>query len=256
MPTELWKYRSFILGCVKREFHSQYTKSLLGSLWIVINPLYMCIIYTIIFSSVMKTDGYASYTIYVAAGLLAWNFFIDIFTRGQRIYINYYAIIKKQYFPLICMPIIVVLLAWIDCLISFGIFSLYLLFTGEFPGWCYFGLIPVLVLQTLFGIGLSAGLGMINIFFKDVEKGLAIFLQTWFWVTPIVYFIENLPTSIQHLLMLNPLTSIMNAYQSILAKHQWPNWTSLLFPLLLVLFNGLFSLLFYRKYHAELLDEL
>jgi lipopolysaccharide transport system permease protein len=253
----LWDYRSFIIGSIRREFQSQYKKSLLGTLWVIMNPLYMCVIYTIILSSVMRSeDNKVSYSIYVAAGLLAWNFFLDIFTRSQRLYLNYNNIIKKQRFPLACLPLIVVGLAWIDFFISFGLFSLYLVAVGHFPGWCYLAIIPLLFLQTMLAIGWATSLGMLNIFFQDVERGLAILLQVWFWLTPIVYFVEKLPPTMQSLIMLNPLTAIMHAYQTVLANQQWPEWHTLFYPLVITIITLSFLSLFYQKNIVEIMDEL
>ena len=192
----------------------------------------------------------------MAAGLLAWNFFIDVLNRSQTIYLDYANIIKKQNFPLMCLPMVVLALAVFDFFISFGLFTIYLIVMGEFPGWCYVGIVPILLLQAAYAVGLGTVLGICNIFFRDIGKAMVVFLQIWFWMTPIVYYMDTLPSKMQSFLLFNPLTPIMGAYQSILVKQEWPQWDSLFFPLILtVLLSGFFTL-FYHQHAADLLDEL
>src|SRR3972149_990461 len=78
-----WQYRGFVWGMVKREFQVRYLNSLLGSLWAVLNPLAMIIIYTVIFSQVMHArlpgvDDTLAYSLYVCAGLLPWTYFTEL----------------------------------------------------------------------------------------------------------------------------------------------------------------------------------
>src|SRR3990167_4743341 len=254
MLTELWNYRGFILASVKREFQAQYCKSILGATWIVMNPLYMVVLYTSIFSHVMQTDtSNFSYTIYVASGLLTWNLFIDFLNKTETVYLNYANIIRKLYFPHLCLPIIVLIMVWINFSVSFGIFSGYLIVTGAFPGWCYVALIPILILQTFFALGLGNILGILNVFFRDTGKMMVVLLQVWFWMTPIVYVAENLPASMQRIIRLNPMTEIIGAYQTILVKHQWPVWHALWYSIITITLLSLILMLLYRRTMSEIL---
>jgi lipopolysaccharide transport system permease protein len=257
MFTAIWNYRSFVLGSVKSDFQHKYCKSVLGAIWVTINPLYMIAIYTVIFSNVVRTDFHGfSYPIYVAAGTLTWNFFTEIINRSQTVYLSYANIIKKLNFPHICLSIIVIANAWIGFLIAFGLFTIYLLSSGNFPGWCFLGLIPVLIVQTFFAVGLGTFFGVLNIFMRDVGQAMGVILQIWFWLTPIVYLSKSLPAKAQMLVQLNPITPLINAYHNILVFKLWPSWDSLIFPALMAGFFCWVSVAFYRKYLVEILDEL
>lgn len=257
MLHDLWNYRHFTKALVKREFQARYSKSLLGSIWVVMNPLYMCILYATIFSSVMHhAVGEFSYTVYVASGLLGWSLFTDILNRSQSIYLDYATMIKKHRFPLLCLPMVVLSLAFIDFFISLALFSIYLLATHQFPGWCFFELLPILLLQAVCAISLGTILGMLNVFFRDTGKAMLVLLQIWFWLTPIVYVADKLPEHLQRYIQYNPLTAMMTAYQTILVKQQSPDWASLWFPLSITLVLVSVLLRFYQKHAEELLDEL
>ena len=249
-------YRHLIMATVRHEFQVQYKKSILGPLWVIMNPFYMCIIYTVIFSSIIKTGSSKfSYTLYVATGLLTWGFFIDILNRSQMIYLNYAHMIKQQNFPLICLPIVVLSMATIDFVFSFGLFTGYLIATHAFPGWSYIALFPILLMQAIYALGLGSLLGLLNLFFRDIGKSTVILLQAWFWLTPIVYLSETLPAHLRYWLILNPLAAMMDAYHAIIVYHEWPLWRSLWFSLGITLLFSILVLKFYRKHMTDLLDE-
>ncbi|XKM08011.1 ABC transporter permease [Massilia atriviolacea] len=257
----VWRYRGFVLGSVKREFQSKYRNSLFGAVWTVLNPLAMITVYTVIFSEVMGSrlqgvDSTFAYSIYLCAGALTWGLFAEITTRAQTVFIENANLIKKLQFPRICLPIIVVLNACVNFAIIFGLFTLFLAWSGTFPGPVYLLLFPVLALQILFSIGLGMVLGVLNVFFRDVGQFFSILLQFWFWFTPIVYPATALPKPIRELLVFNPMASVIAAYQTILVHGRAPDWAAMLPILVLTVLCCLMGLLLFRKRSGEMVDEL
>ena len=99
----LWAYRGFILGSVQREFQSKYRNSLLGAAWTVINPLAMIVVYTVIFSQLMRSklpglDTTFGYSIYLCAGTLTWGLFAEITGRAQNTFLENANLLKKLKF--------------------------------------------------------------------------------------------------------------------------------------------------------------
>jgi len=256
-----WLYRGFIVGSVKREFQSRYRNSLLGALWTVLNPLAMIIVYTVIFSQLMKArlpgvDNGLAYGIYLCAGILTWGFFAEILGRSQSVFLENANLIKKLSFPRICLPLIVVLNAGVNFAIIFALYLVFLLVTQNFPGWAVFGVLPVLAIQIAFSIGLGIILGVLNVFFRDVGQFIGIFLQFWFWFTPIVYPLSILPESIQPLIAFNPMVPLIGAYQTIFVYGHWPHWAELWPPALLAGVLCLLAMHLFRKRAGEMVDEL
>lgn len=261
MFTALWAYRGFVLGSVGREFQSKYRNSLLGAAWTILNPLAMVTVYTVIFSSVMRAklpgiDDTFAYSIYLCSGVLTWGLFAEITGRGQNVFLENANLIKKLSFPRLSLPIIIVFTALLNFGIIFGLFLLFLLLTGRLPGLPLFGLIPVLMLQIAFSIGLGVALGVLNVFFRDVGQFFGIVLQFWFWLTPIVYPINIIPEHFRDLLMFNPMAPIIGAYQSILVYSRWPDWQSLLPMTLLAPLLCILAIRLFRKRSGEMVDEL
>ncbi|SEL65364.1 lipopolysaccharide transport system permease protein [Pseudomonas sp. NFIX51] len=257
----LWSYRSFILGSVKREFQSRYRNSLLGALWTVLNPLSMIVVYTVIFSQVMHArlpgmNDNLAYSVYLCAGLLTWGLFSEITLRSQSMFLEHANLLKKISFPRICLPVIVLLNAAINFAIILGLFLAFLLITGRLPGMALLALVPLLILQVMLSAGLGMILGVLNVFFRDVGQFFGIWLQFWFWLTPIVYPISILPPPIQRLWELNPLTALMTSYQNLFLYNQWPVWSSLIPMLVIGLLFCVMGLRLFRQRIGEIVDEL
>jgi lipopolysaccharide transport system permease protein len=257
----VWHYRGYILGSVKREFQSKYGNAILGAAWTVLNPLAMILVYTVIFAQVMRAkmpgaDGPYAYSIYLCAGILTWGLFAEITTRAQTMFIDQANLLKKISFPRVCLPLIVVLNALMNFAIIFAIFVLFLAFSGNFPGWIFFAIFPVLLLQIALASGIGMVLGVLNVFFRDVGQFYTIFLQFWFWFTPVVYSAAILPEEVRPLLAWNPMAPVIAAYQTILLHGHAPDWAAMTPALVLALALCALGMHLFRKRSGEMVDEL
>lgn len=257
----LWAYRGFILGSVRREFQSKYRNSLLGAAWTILNPLAMIIVYTVIFSQVMRTrlpgiDSSFGYSIYLCAGILTWGLFAEIVGRSQNVFLEHANLLKKLTFPRLCLPATVVASAALNFVIIFGLFIVFLVVSGNFPGLPFVGLLPVLAIQIAFAIGLGMVLGVLNVFFRDVGQLFGVVLQFWFWLTPIVYPASILPERIQSLLSFNPMAGLVAAYQAILVRGAWPDWAALWPATVLAILLCIWGMRLFRSHAGEIVDEL
>lgn len=247
---------------MKREFQAKYKNSILGAVWTVLNPLAMIVVYTVIFSQIMKAklpgvDSVYAYSIYLCAGVITWGLFAEIVGRSQNVFLDNANLLKKLSFPRICLPIITVLNAYVNFSIVFALFLGFLIISGSFPGLVIFAAIPVLAIQSALAVGLGMVLGVLNVFFRDVGQFFGIFLQFWFWFTPVIYPIAILPKELsEHLLVWNPMAPIIAAYQSIFVAQQQPNWGTLIIPSILSVLICLLGLRLFRKRAGEMVDEL
>lgn len=261
MLKALWAYRGFIFGSVKREFQSKYSNSLLGAAWTVINPLAMIVVYTVVFSQIMRAklpgiDSKFAYSIYLCAGVLTWAFFSETVSRAQNVFLENANLLKKISFPRLCLPVIVVANASLNFAIIFGLFTIFLIASGSFPGMVYLAMIPLLLIQVLFSVGLGITLGVLNVFFRDVGQLFGVVLQFWFWLTPVVYPINILPVFVRDALRFNPMTNLITSYQGILVNEQWPDWRSLWPVTVLALLLCFWGMSLFRKHAGEMVDEL
>lgn len=257
----LWAFRGFVIESVKRDFQSKYQNSLIGSLWAIINPVATILIYTVIFSEVMKAklpdvSGQYAYGIYLCSGILTWGLFSEIVNRAQGMFIENANLLKKISFPRFCLPVIVLSSSIVNFLIIFTLFTLFLFVKDVFPGLAFISVIPLVLLLTFFAIGLGITLGVLNVFFRDVGQLTGVVLTFWFWLTPIVYPASILNDRLGEILSYNPMTPIISAFQTVLVYGEWPNWASLFSFLLAATFLNFLGLVLFRKHVADIVDEL
>ena len=257
----LWAYRGFILGSVKREFQSKYRNSLLGAAWTVINPLAMILVYTVIFAEVMKAklpgvENTFGYSIYLCAGVLTWGLFADITGRAQNVFLENANLLKKLNFPKLCLPVVVVANALLNFSIIFGLFTAFLLVSGNFPGLPFLAVVPLLGVLVVFAIGLGITLGVLNVFFRDVGQFFGIFITFWFWLTPIIYPVSILPEGLKEWMALNPMAPLVGGFQQVLVHNQWPEWRELWLVSLLAVAFCVIGMGLFRRHAGEMVDEL
>lgn len=257
----IYHYRSFIIGSVKREFQIRYKMSILGATWLILQPLSIILVYTLIFSQVMKmrlpgTGGTYSYSVYLCVGIITWGLFYEILSRSQNIFIESAGLLKTLNFPHICLPIIIVLSAITNFAIIFSLFLIFLIITGNFYFISVLEMIPLLIIEVMFALGLGVALGIINVFFRDVGQFVAILLQFWFWFTPIVYVLSTLPMWAQVILKYNPMTVLIDNYQRVVIHQQSIEWGSLLPVIIAAVLLCVLGMHLFRKHASDMVDEL
>lgn len=262
MLAKIWQYRQFIYSSVKRDFQSRYTGSVLGGSWMVFQPLAMILVYTLVFSNVMHSklagmdDNVYAYSIYLCAGALPWNVFNEIVMNIINVFQGNANLLKKVSFPRICLPVISTFTGILNFAIGFSLFLLFLLLAGSFPFHAFWAFFVVFFVQLVFSLSISVGLGVMNVFFRDIGQMMGIVLQFWFWFTPIVYPVKIVPGGLSWLLKFNPMYYLVAGYHDIFLYDQLPNFMSLVSVLAVSFVFGFWSLHIYRKHVGEMVDEL
>lgn len=262
MFRSLLAYRGFVLSSVLREFNGRYRESLFGAFWAVANPLAMILIYTVVFGQLMRPalPGHEktafAFSIYLCSGAITWGLFAEMLSRLNSVFLEHGNIIKKANFPRICLPAIVTLSALINFAIILMLYLGFLAIIGHWPGWTLIALLPLLVLQILFTLGLGILLGTMNVFFRDIGQLTGVVLQFWFWLTPIVYTLPALPEDARAVLQYNPMLPLIQAYQAIFLDLRWPDWSALLPFIILTLILLFVGARFFLSRVGELVDEL
>ena len=257
----VWAFRGFIAASVRRDYQLRYRSTVLGFAWNLLQPLAMILIYTLIFSQLMRTrlDGSNNpfaYGIHLCAGIFTWNLFAEIIQRSQSMFLDNANLLKKQRFPRMALPLIVVSTALLNFSIVLLLFLSFLLFSGNFPGIGLWALLPLLAIQILFSMGLGLSLGVLNIFFRDVGQLSNLALQLWFWATPIVYPVGILPSWLLPWMQLNPMYHLVRGYQTIFLSTGTLDWTSLSLLAAASLVICGYALILFRRHAGDIVDEL
>ena len=260
MLRECWEFRGFILASVKRDFVSRYLGTQLGFFWAVAQPLAMILIYTLVFAAIMKPalPGHESkfaYSIYLCAGILIWQLFSDLLSRSVGVFVHNAGLLKKVNLPKLALPIIVALSGLSNFAVILILFIGFLLAVGSFPAGAILAMVPVLALIVALALGLGVLLGTVNVFYRDIEQTMAMLLQFWFWLTPIVYPGRLLPGLLADVLAWNPMWPIVDFAQTIFLEDRVPDWSLLIYPTVVATVLLGLGLVAFRKLSGEIVDE-
>lgn len=222
---ELQHYRYLLRNLISRDLKARYKNSVLGILWSILNPLFLMIVFTILFS-VLANNQIRDYPIFVLTGLIPWNFFSGSLTSGTTSITGNSGLVKKVYFPRELLPTAALLSNLVNFLFAFMVLVLFLYIFGI--GLTIHALwVPlILVTQLIFTLGLVFLLGSLTVFYRDVLMILEVVMLAWFFLTPVFYSLEmfgNTATVLgytfypaQLLRWLNPMASIIDGYRTVL----------------------------------------
>ncbi|MCS5698046.1 ABC transporter permease [Cyanobium sp. FGCU-52] len=230
----LRRHRRLLLSGVASEFRQRFSRSLLGSLWVVLNPMVQAALYALVLGSVLgsRLPGRAAdpmaYPLYLLSGMLCWSLVSELVLRLLGLFVAEATLLKKASFPRFCLPLIACGSALVNHLLLMAAVLVVALVSPI--GWQLSLLwLPLLsALACLFGLALGLILGCCNVFVRDLEPLTAIGLQLWFWLTPIVFVPDAVPPRLRRLLLLNPLAWLVQAFQSVLLEQQSPRALPLL----------------------------
>jgi ABC-2 type transport system permease protein len=218
--SELYDSRNLLRNFVSRDLSVRYKGSALGILWSLLNPLMMMLVFTAVFSVLLRFSSSlpkGHYPIWFLAGFLPWSFLATALPLGTSSLVANGALIQKVYFPREVLPLSMT----IANLINFGIaVALLLPFAAWTVGISVLGvivLIPITAALFLFAAGLVMLCSALNVYFRDVEFLLGIVLTVWFYLTPIIYPLTN-PAVARHARWfdLNPFVPFSEAYRDAL----------------------------------------
>src|SRR5574341_319265 len=216
---ELWRYRDLIGLWVRREFVAFYKQTILGPIWHIIPAIISSLVYTIIFSGVARisTDGIPPYLFYMAGNTI-WVFFSSCISSTSNTFAINASIFGKIYFPRMCMPIASIISQMVAFGVRLGVFLVFWLFfllsgSQVYPN-LWILLIPVLVLVVA-GLGMGFGIivSALTTKYRDLQQLLGVGLQLVMYASPVVYPLSTVPEKWRWLLLINPLTPVIETFR-------------------------------------------
>jgi lipopolysaccharide transport system permease protein len=226
---EIWRYRELVVFLAWRDVAVRYKQTILGVLWVVLQPLLSSVIFTVIFGNLIRvpSDG-NPYAIFALVGLLPWNFFSSALTRGGGSVVVNANLISKVYFPRVIIPLSSLLSSLVDFFIVTATTGIVLLVYGITWTPALF-LLPLFTgLAFLVALGASLWLSALNVMYRDVGFLLPFIAQIWFYLTPVVYPASIVPEQWQWLMGLNPMAGVIDGFRWALLGAVEPNWGLLL----------------------------
>ncbi len=251
---------------VRRDLEAKYKGSVLGNLWPILNQLSQLLIYTYVFSIILKvklslkglpTDNSLVFGLWLFAGLVPWSAFTMGFMQASTSVLNQVNLVKKVVFPLTLLPLVPILSTFIES--SFGLIALIILvaFSSQtiHPT---LALLPLIWLpQLLFTCGLGYLTASLTVFLRDIPQTLSVILNLWFYLTPIVYPLSVIPENFRPwIFWLNPLAAIAEIYRDLILTGEVTHWNEWGFVAIVSLLTFMLGFTVYRKLRPAFADVL
>ena len=224
---DLWLHRDLFYFLVWRDVKVRYKQTLLGAGWAILQPFLTMLLFTLIFGRLAKvpSDG-IPYPIFAYAGLLPWTFFSNAVTASSNSLVGNAALITKVYFPRMVIPASAVGAGLVDFAIAAVILIAMMVWYGIGLSISVLMLAPLVILTAILALGVGMWLSGLNVKYRDVRYALPFFVQLWMYVTPIIYPTTFVPERWRWLLVLNPLSGIVEGYRSALFNRPF-EWSHL-----------------------------
>lgn len=258
---EVWQYKDLIWLFTKRSFVVTYKQTVLGPVWLFLNPIITSLIYTFVFGGIagMDTDGVPQIIFYLTSTAI-WTFFSACVTKNATTFTANAGVFGKVYFPRLTTPISNVFSAVIQFGIQFilvlGVL-LYFVITGAVtPNWWAFSLIPVVLIHLgLMGMGFGIIISSMTTKYRDLSVLVTFGVQLWMYATPIVYPLSQLGDGIfKTILMINPVTMPVEVFRYAILGQGTINYLFLAISLIFTILVTIFGIMVFNKVERTFMD--
>jgi lipopolysaccharide transport system permease protein len=225
--TTLFKAKDLLQSWTDRIIRARYQQSLLGGLWVVIQPVATVVIFTIIFTFFVPIDtGDVPYVVFSYTALVPWLLFANSLPDMASSLVDNMQLITKVSFPREVLVIAALLARFVDFLVSASLVLVLIVIYGVpifIPGWLF---LPIIIaVQLALALGLGLAFAAVNVFYRDIKPLLTLVLQLWFYASPIIYPVELVPVRLQPFYYLNPMAGILEAYRAVLLHQRLPGFS-------------------------------
>ncbi len=223
MIREQGEYRDLLVQMARRDLLVRYKQTIMGFGWAVFMPLLNTAIFCVVFMRVAPLDVGMPYPLFAFCGLLTWNFFASALRFSVASLTSNTALVTKVYFPREIFPLSAVLVCLVDFAVASIVLAGLMVYYHVGVGAALLFLPVVLVVQLAFTIGVALLLAMGNLYYRDIKYLFEVLITVWMFATSVAYPIEMVGGRLSRVLMLNPMTTVIDAYRDVLLRGHLPS---------------------------------
>ena len=234
---ELLRSRELTANLVRRDLKVRHRGTFLGMLWSLTTPLLLVALYYFVFTYIFKVrtvpdavrpDGsLVPFAVYFFGGLTIWNLFASAVGASTGSVIGSGYLLNKVYFPRSVLPLSTVLSAVVTFAFELAVLAVATLVFVGLPTFQILWLPVIVLIAVVLAFGLALLLSAVTVFLRDMAHFIGVFLQLWFWGTPIIYsmtFVENNSPGLVRVLELNPMTGIVVSFRNVVMLNRPPDY--------------------------------
>lgn len=258
---EVWRYRDLIILFTKRNFQLTYKQTILGPLWLFLNPFITSVIYTFVFGNIagMSTDGLPHILFYMGSNAI-WSYFASCLTSNANTFTANAGVFGKVYFPRLTTPISNVLSSVIRFGIQFamfGVFYVYYLFRGAVsPNWEAWILVPLVLINLgIMGLGFGIIISSLTTKYRDLSILVGFGVQLWMYASPVIYPITSMGEGKMRLIMnANPVTAQIELFRYAVLGKGSIEMISMAWSWLFMVIVAVFGVMVFNKVEKTFMD--
>ncbi|QEG38645.1 ABC transporter permease [Roseimaritima ulvae] len=252
---ELWQYRDMLKLLVWRDFSSRYRQSFIGVGWALIRPIVSVVVFTIVFGKMVGVPSDdVPYPIFNFTGMLPWLFFAGVLATSSQSMTSGAALISKVYFPRLILPLSKIAGGLIDLAIQFALLAFMMFYFGVSPTPKLLAIPLFLIMAIMAALALGLLLTTVSVKYRDVHHVVPFLIQTWMWMTPVVYPSSMVDEKWRYLYGLNPLVGVVDGFRWSVLGSVDPDWRMMLISLVTTVVLMVFSLYYFRRTESKFAD--
>lgn len=211
---ELWEYRELLYFLIWRDIKVRYKQTALGAAWAIIQPFFTMLVFSLFFGRLAKvpSDG-IPYPVFSYSALVPWTFFSQGLIQSSDSLVGQSNLIKKVYFPRLCIPIGTVLAGVVDFCLAFAVLLVMMLYYRVIPTFNMLWLPLLLLLAITTSLGVGLWLSALNVKYRDVKYVVPFIAQFWMFATPIAYPSSLLSEPWRTIYGLNPMAGVIEGFR-------------------------------------------
>jgi lipopolysaccharide transport system permease protein len=251
----VWEYRELLYFLAWRDIKVRYKQTLLGAAWAILQPVLTMVVFSVFFGKLAgMPSGGMPYPIFAFAALVPWQLFSNGLTHGANSVVGSANLVKKVYFPRLCMPLASALGGLVDFALAFLVLLAMMLAYGLAPTGAAAALPLFLLLALCTSVGASLWLAAMNVQFRDVRFTVPFITQLWLFATPVAYPSTLLDEPWRTVYGLNPMAAVVEGFRWTLLGAEMPSRGMLIMSAVAALLLLGSGLVYFRRMERTFAD--
>jgi teichoic acid transport system permease protein len=253
---ELWRRRQFASELSRATMHSANTDTVFGQLWLILNPLLLAAVYFVLVTILRSGSSGPEFFVHLVAGLFAYYYFSGAMQAGASSVVGGGRLLLNTSFPRMLLPLSAVRTAFFRFLPTLIVYFPIHLIMGQTVHWEMFAALYFLAALTVFATGMAMFFATLQVYFRDTTTFLPYFVRIWLYLSPVLWYPEDVPERFQSLMVLNPLYSMLGGWGDLLVRGDVPQlslWVgAAVWAVLALVVGGLFFMSREREFAVRL----
>lgn len=253
--TELLEYHELIYFLIWRDIKVRYKQTVLGVVWVILQPFLTMVVFTLIFGRFAKVPSEGvPYPIFSFAALLPWQLFANAMSNASNSLVSNSNLVTKVYFPRLILPLSSVVGGLVDFLLAFLVLIGMMFYYGITPTSAVLTLPLFILLALATSLAVSLWLSALNVQYRDIRYTIPFLTQFWLFLTPIAYPTSLVPEQWRLIYGLNPMAGVVEGFRWALIGTSSLNWYVITASVTIVIVLLVGGLIYFRRMEKTFAD--